>query len=75
MGDIKESVRKAIPFSTATRFIIVASPSKTTDDAHRRSDPDYVTPPPVYEDYALLKVLFSLSDGKQETISRPFFQL
>ncbi len=46
--------------SQATRYIAVACPSPTTDDEWKRADPRRPTPPPVYSDYALMKVLYTL---------------
>jgi len=47
-------------FWSAPRFIAVAAPSKKTDDEHKKRNPDYEPKPPVYEDYALMKVLYML---------------
>jgi len=44
----------------ASRFIAVAAPSKKTDDEWKEKKPDYVPKPPIYEDYALMKVLYML---------------
>ena len=46
--------------SKATRYIAVACPSVLTNDEWKRAEPDRPTPPPVYNDYALMKVLYTL---------------
>jgi hypothetical protein len=44
-----------------TRFILVASPSDfTNNEWKQRMGNDFVPPPPVHNDYALMKVLFML---------------
>jgi hypothetical protein len=52
--------RAMIDVSGATRYIAVASPSQLTNDEWRRVDPDRPPGPPVYNDYALMKVLYNL---------------
>jgi UDP-2,3-diacylglucosamine pyrophosphatase LpxH len=49
-----------LDLSQATRYIAVASPSQTTNDEWKRADPGRALPLPVYNDYALMKVLYAL---------------
>lgn len=49
-----------IDVSEATRYIAVASPSAFTNDEWSRADPSRSPPPPVHNDYALMKVLYML---------------
>jgi hypothetical protein len=49
-----------LDLSQATRYIAVASPSPTTNDEWDRADPRRATPLPVYNDYALMKVVYAL---------------
>jgi hypothetical protein len=44
----------------ATRYIAVAGPSDFTNGEWKKAKPDFVPRPPVYQDYALLKVLYRL---------------
>jgi hypothetical protein len=46
--------------SKASRYIAVAAPNQITNDEWLFIDPRRAFPPPVYQDYALLKVLFNL---------------
>ena len=50
-----------LDLSQATRYIAVACPSPTTNDEWKRADPRRATPLPVYNDYALMKVLYPLA--------------
>ncbi len=47
--------------ANATRYIAVACPSPTTNGEWKKHDPRRATPLPVYNDYALMKVLYPLS--------------
>jgi UDP-2,3-diacylglucosamine pyrophosphatase LpxH len=49
-----------LDLSQATRYIAAACPSPTTNDEWYRAEPRRATPPPVYNDYALMKVLYAL---------------
>jgi hypothetical protein len=46
--------------STATRYIAVASPGTITDSEWLKRDPNHHLNPPVFNDYALMKVLYNL---------------
>lgn len=59
MGDVKDSLQRNKAFIFAPRFILVAEFSEDVHKEYER-DPDYVRRPPVFKDYALLKVLFEL---------------
>jgi hypothetical protein len=59
-GSPAKGARRQIDLSRATRFITVASPSQLTNDEWKRADPRRALPLPVYKDYALLKVLYTL---------------
>ena len=51
---------RMIDVSRATRYIAVACPSPTTNKEWKIADPRRSTPLPVYNDYALMKVLYTL---------------
>jgi hypothetical protein len=59
-----------IDVSKATRYIAVASPSTLTNDEWRQADPTRSEPPPVYNDYALMKVLYMLRLTSKNTRAR-----
>ena len=59
MGDVKDTLQKYKAFILAPRFILVAAPSEFTNNEWKKKRPDW-SMPPVYEDYALMKVLFEL---------------
>jgi pimeloyl-ACP methyl ester carboxylesterase len=59
-GSVAKGTRRQIDLSRATRFITVACPSQLTNDEWKRKDPDRPLPLPVYNDYALMKVLYTL---------------
>ncbi|HEY2962220.1 MAG TPA: hypothetical protein VGJ37_07375 [Pyrinomonadaceae bacterium] len=59
MGDVKETLQKYKAFISAPRFILVTDYSEFIHKEYEK-DPRYVRRPPVYKDYALLKVLFEL---------------
>jgi UDP-2,3-diacylglucosamine pyrophosphatase LpxH len=49
-----------VDLAQATRYIAVACPSPTTNKEWKDAEPRRATPLPVYNDYALLKVLYPL---------------
>jgi Putative peptidoglycan binding domain len=51
---------RTIDVSRATRYIAVAGPSPTTNREWKIVAPRRAVPPPVYNDYALMKVLYTL---------------
>lgn len=65
MGDVAETLQKYKAFISAPRFILVTDYSEFIHKEYEGT-PGYVRKPPVYKDYALLKVLFELRmKGKQ----------
>lgn len=54
------SVTTAPDLAQATRYVAVACPSPTTNSEWKKAEPRRATPLPVYNDYALLKVLYPL---------------
>jgi hypothetical protein len=62
---IKETLERYKAFITAPRFILVTDYSEFIHKEYER-DPKYVRKPPVYKDYALLKVLFELRMGPKK---------
>ena len=56
-GTAGKGAAQQVDVSRATRFITVAGPSQFTNDEWRGRRP---IPPPVYRDYALMKVLYTL---------------
>lgn len=59
-----------IDVSSATRYIAVASPGQMTNDEWKRADRRFSPAPPVYNDYALLKVLYTLRLRNKNTRDR-----
>ena len=59
-GSVAKETRRQIDLSRATRFITVACPSQLTNKEWKRADPSRALPLPVYKDYALMKVLYTL---------------
>src|SRR5690242_1096211 len=59
MGDVAETLQKYKAFIEAPRFILVTDHSEFIHKEYE-GDPRYEREPPVYKDYALLKVLFEL---------------
>ena len=69
---VQETLEKYKAFIFAPRFILVA---EFSEDVHKEyeGNPDYERRPPVYQDYALLKVLFELRmAGKKRYKVRQF---
>lgn len=69
---VPETLEKYKAFIFAPRFILVA---EFSEDIHKEyeKDPDYRRRPPIYKDYALLKVLFELRmAGKKRYKVRQF---
>src|SRR5215813_892518 len=63
---IQETLDKYKDLITAPRFILVTDYSEFIHDEYKRIDPKYVRKPPVFKDYALLKVLFELRMGPKK---------
>jgi hypothetical protein len=59
-GSVAKGTGRQIDVSRATRFIAVACPSQLTNDEWKKARPSRDLPPPVYNDYALMKVLYTL---------------
>jgi pimeloyl-ACP methyl ester carboxylesterase len=59
-GSVAKGTRRQIDLSRATRFITVACPSQLTNKEWKRAAPSRELPLPVYKDYALMKVLYTL---------------
>jgi peptidoglycan hydrolase-like protein with peptidoglycan-binding domain len=61
-GDITaaKGTGRQIDVSRATRYITVACPSQKTNDEWKKADPRRPLPLPVYNDYALMKVMYTL---------------
>jgi pimeloyl-ACP methyl ester carboxylesterase len=69
-GPVAKGTGPQIDVSRATRFITVACPSQLTNDEWKEADPDRPLPLPVYNDYALMKVLYGLRLTSRSTALR-----
>ena len=59
-GSVAKGTQRQLDVSRATRFITVACPSRLTNDEWKKAYPRRPLPLPVYSDYALMKVLYTL---------------
>lgn len=66
-GSVAMGTQRQIDLSKVTRFITVACPSQLTNEEWKKADPSRDLPLPVYKDYALMKVLYTLRRGNLNT--------
>jgi len=68
-GSVAKRTGRQIDVASATRYIAVACPSQMTNEEWKRASPNRPLPPPVYNDYALMKVLYTLRLTSRNTRS------